>query len=333
MNKEHAMKLHGLWITSLVAGCTSTSTPSGTLPDRFDANLAVVSRSVSHPCGADFDLSGQATVHYQYSYDPEGRSMHDTGTLPDGTLYEQVDYAWDNAGHLIDQRDQRAAGFVFVTHERDTYDPLGRRLEFRFETDEGGAPRDLDIITYSEFDDLGHALHGDQVIQIFKAGTSNTLTRAYGYDELGRRISLDVRDAAGGLFQDWQHVYDDAARTVTTTLVGPPSGPDDTGLRGVFADTFDEGDHLMSSHGVITNFDGADPTISDTRNTWDGDRQLSSVATTTFELPGDELMTTQRTTFLYECPSSGVAGAALNARTIVREDFPFRRGRTLLPPW
>jgi hypothetical protein len=293
-------RLHWFFIGGVLAGCTSPSSPVGTVPDHFDENLDVIMRSVAHPCGADEDTDGDGVidVHRRYSYDAEGRSLKDVGTDLTGALYDQTDYAWDNAGHLTDE-DYRAPGLRL--DNISTFDTLGRRIEFRVNQGADDVVDRITTITYSGFDDLGHAAHGDQIIQDLVANTSKMQTRSYRVDELGRRIALDVRAATGELLQGFQHVYDDTARTVTTTLTVPHGVQGDPGSTGVFVDTYDADSHLIASHEVYASLDGATTGTTDTQNQWAGDRQLSSRTIST-------LFAGSAITFKYECGASRASG-------------------------
>src|SRR6185436_5258884 len=135
INKERAMRhWHGILIAGLVAGCTSSPRPPGpsNVPDHFEENLDVITRSVTHPCGgdADIDLDGAVDVHYTYTYDSLGRSKQDLGLDLDGGVYEQIDYDWDNAGHLIRTRVHQPL-FAAAFEQTHVYDTLGRRTQFQ----------------------------------------------------------------------------------------------------------------------------------------------------------------------------------------------------------
>ena len=297
-------RLHWIFIGGLFAGCTSAPDPVGTLPDHFDENLDVITRSVSHPCGADADTDGDGMidVHYTYTYDAQGRSRQDVGKDLTGAVYDQIDYTWDNAGHLIEQVDD----FVFVHLKQDaisTFDTLGRRVEFRDDEWNDTTAQFSDVITYADFDDHGHAAHAAQTIQNLVKNTSTMQTRSYGYDELGRRITLDVRDATGGLVQGWQYVYDDTARTVTTTLTEPTDAQGNQGFNAVYLDTYDADYHWLSTHEVDPNPDGTVSETVDTQNQWSGDRELSSMTTWT-----GIVMQNSAITYKYQCNASQAAG-------------------------
>ena len=275
-------RLHWIFIGGLFAGCMSAPDPVRTLPDHFDENLDVITRSVSHPCGADADTDGDGMidVHYTYTYDAQGRSLQDLGRYLTCAVHEQIDYTWDNAGHLIEEVDvHNDAIFSFKNDTISTFDTLGRRVEYRSDDWDATTALSSVVITYTDFDDHGHAVHAAQTVQEFTSNISTTGTRSYGYDELGRRITLDVRDDAGGLVQGWQYVYDDTARTVTTTLTEPTDAQGNPGFNAVYLDTYDADYHLLSAHEADTNPDGTVAETIDTQNQWSGDRELSSMTT------------------------------------------------------
>lgn len=315
---------YGILLAGWIAGCTSSSPTEGpkALPDRFESNLDVLVRSTEHPCGSELDVDGdgQVDVRYTYTYDALGRSQRDVGIDTAGDLYEQIDYTWDNAGHLTEQRSAVPLGID--SDEINVFDTLGRQTQYRLRNESGdhdpaSPPRTQTTIDYSNFDVLGHAAHGDQRYEDLIAGTTQMLTRSYGYDNLGRRISLEVRFDSGDLFQDWKHVYDDVAHTVTTTMTSPRSlsGRAGSGITDVSVDTYDAGGHLLTTHDVVTPIEGPQTTtISDTVNVWSGDRQLSSTMTLT--VPGFQLRTVK--TYQYTCDSARAvtASRAASARGI-----------------
>jgi hypothetical protein len=332
MNKEIAMRhpWYGLLIAGSIAGCTSSSTPSAqhTVPDHFDDNLDVIARSVSHPCGADADTDGDGAVdvHYSYTYDSLGRSKQDLGIDLSGAIVDQIDYTWDNAGHLVDQREAMPAFGPETFDYSSVYDTLGRRTQVKNEQSTGGTVSQRTTINYSEFDDLGHSAHGDELIEDLNANTTKTLTRAYGYDDLGRRISLDVHFAAGDVFQSWQHAYDDAARTVTTNLSEPHTLRGALGFTDVQLDSYDVDYDLTSTHDVSTALDGSGTTTVDTVNVWDGDRELSS--TTTFTVPPPLPSPSTSITFKYQCSAARTASASTPVPGAPHAR-PMRRTRTV----
>src|SRR5690348_11758582 len=107
-DKELAMtsRLRWFWIAGLLTGCTSApSRGYKTLPDQIEDNVDVLVRSASQPCGADADTDGdgKTDVRWAYRYDAQGRGVRDTATQLDGSLFQQNEYAWDNAGNIVDE--------------------------------------------------------------------------------------------------------------------------------------------------------------------------------------------------------------------------------------
>jgi hypothetical protein len=99
MNKELAMQKRwfGILLAGALAGCGSSPAESSeAVPDHFNDNLDVLTRSVAHPCGSDLDFDGDGgtDVHYSYTYDALGRSQRDIGIDLAGAVYEQIDYTW-----------------------------------------------------------------------------------------------------------------------------------------------------------------------------------------------------------------------------------------------
>lgn len=310
-------RLNCLLIGSLmVAGCTSASDAGGTLPDHFDDNLDVITRSVSHPCGAETDTDGDgaADIRFTYAYDAQGRSRQDLAVDATGALYDQIDYTWDNAGHLTDELDNGVYA-SFTADYVSTFDTLGRRLEFRSLIGDGGVAQSTDVIAYAQFDELGHSARGDETTQDLTTGSSRTRTRSYAYDALGRRISLEVRSAAGELVQSWQYAYDDPARMVTTTLAQALDGKGFPELHDVYLDTYDADYHLISTHQVSTHPDGSVNFASDTQNQWSGDRQLGTTTTSSSDA---SLGFTTTTTYKYRCDANATAGLSARTRTSAR---------------
>jgi hypothetical protein len=317
MTKELAMqpRWYGIFVAAWLAGCTSPSPgASQAVPDHFDDNLGVLIRSIAHPCGADIDSDGdgKVDVHYTYTYDALGRSLRDVGVDLDGKLYAQTDYTWDNAGHLIRQLD--VFGGVFRTDATNVYDTLGRQTRYQTVGGTLDTPETSTTIDYSNFDELGHASHGETLYKDLTAGTSQMLSRSYGYDDLGRRISLDVHfEDTGELFQGWRHTYDDVAHTVTTNLTAPLTLSRMPGNTYVYVNTYDADAHWLSYHSVAASLDGTPYLTTDQVNQWDGDRELSSMISDV-SLTG----TTSRssTTFKYQCDSTHVATDHLPASTL-----------------
>ena len=308
--------LLGSWLGSWLAGVAACGTsPPGTpqnVPDHFDDNLDVIMRSRAHPCGADVDLDGdgKVDVHYTYSYDAQGRSQRDLGLDLTGAIYEQIDYTWDNAGHLTHQHD--VFPMSITSDQVNVFDTLGRQTQYRAslsDSDPGDNTSTLNTTTtidYTGFDELGHSAHGDEVYEDHDLHTSQTLDRDYGYDDLGRRIRLDVHFAAGDLFQGWQHAYDDDAHTVATHLDEPRGLRGSGGFTATYLDTYDADGHWLRTHSVMTDTGSSDPITDDAITTWDGDRELST--TDTFSGPG--FMSKSSTTFKYSCPSTRTAADA-----------------------
>jgi hypothetical protein len=141
----------------------------------------------------------------------------------------------------------------------------------------------------------------------------HTLDRDYGYDDLGRRISLDVHFTSGELYQGWRHVYDDTAHTVSTTLDEPRGLRDDVsgGFTMTELDTYDGDGHWLASHTTFVDTPSGSSDTDDTVVTWDGDRELGT--TDTFSGPGFSSKTI--TTFKYSCPNSRAAAGDLPAST------------------
>ena len=312
-------RLYGIVLGVCLAACGSTAldTPQ-TVRDHFDDNLDVLMRSFAHPCGADVDNDGdgKVDVHYTYTYDSLGRSKRDLGLDLAGAIYEQIDYTWDNAGHLVKQHD--VFPMSITTDLANVFDTLGRQTQYRADlydsdpTDNTGTLNTTSTINYSHFDDLGHSAHGDQTYEDHDLQTSQTLDRDYGYDDLGRRISLDVHFASGDLFQGWRHAYDDTAHTVTTTLDEPIGLRGNPGFTATYLDTYDADGHWLATHSVSTDIGGSDPITDDATTKWDGDRELST--SDTFSGPG--FVSKSSTTFKYSCPSSRTATGGLAASTL-----------------
>lgn len=300
--------LLGSWLAGLAACGTSNPGTPQNAPDHFNDNLDVVMRSFAHPCGADVDLDGdgKVDVRYTYTYDSLGRSQRDLGVDLAGAIYEQIDYTWDNAGHLVKMHD--AYPMSLTQDLVNIYDTLGRQTQYRAEvfdsdpTDNTGTLNTTSTINYSRFDDLGHSAHGDQSYEDHTFQTSHTLNREYGYDDLGRRVSLDVHFTSGELYQAWRHAYDDTAHTVATNLDEPRVLRDDVsgGITLTGLDTYDADGHWLASHTVIVDTPGGQADTDDTVVRWDGDRELST--TSTFSGPG--FLSKSSTTFRYSCPSA-----------------------------
>jgi YD repeat-containing protein len=224
---------------------------------------------------------GVIDYHTVYAYDAQGRYLHDVTTTPDGMIVVNDDFTWDNAGHLIASVNVSDGT---KNDEQFTYDALGRRLEYRYVFFESDVAVGRQVIAYSEFDELGHPALGTEVIDDLTKGTSRTQARSYGYDEFGRRISIEVHDASGKLTQSFKYIFDDDARTVTT-MIGDQ----------VIVDSYDADNHLIASH--LTNDNPS--FVEDTRNVWSGDRELTS--TTTSNDP--KFPSPQVDTYHYDCPA------------------------------
>jgi hypothetical protein len=303
MPKELAMthRLRWLWIAGLIACTSAPSTDRKTLPDRFEEDLDLLVRATTQPCGADTDTDGDGAVdvHWVYLYDANGPSRQDVGRQLDGQLYQQIDYAWDNAGHLLDYLTTVGAGLKI--DRRSTYDTPGRRLSNTASYFSGSTLTMRNTITFSGFDELGHPARGDEVDDDLLHGTSTTRSRSFRYDTLGRRINLDVSNADGSVYQGWTHVYDDTARTVTTTLRVPslPTGS----YQEVTVDSYDASNHYLGGHTVHTSLDDHASYTIDSTVRWNGDRERSySLTSSDPTFPGES------TTFQYECSSRAMTG-------------------------
>jgi hypothetical protein len=315
MHKELAMQQRwcGFLIAGWLAGCgSSPPATSQTVPDDFDDNMDVLMRSTAHPCGADWDFDGDGAVdvHYSYTYDPLGRSARDVGTDPGGGLYEQIDYAWDNAGHLVDRHDVvQGSGAL---DQAAVYDTLGRQTQVKelqsISTATGDTPAILSTLDYSDFDELGHSRHYDDLYQNFQHATSYTLTGEADYDELGRRISAVDKLATGETIRTWIATYDDVAHTVTATTDQPQLLNGNPGQSVVETRTYDTEAHLLTIHSVITDAADTGHSVSDAVYVWDGNRELTSTGlTTATDADGQVSIYKSVSTFLYSCPSARIA--------------------------
>ena len=317
---------YGILLAAWMAGCTSSSAPSApgspdspdpgeskAVPDHFNENLDVMMRATAHPCGADLDMfDGQIVVHYSYVYDQLGRLQRDIGLDPTGALHAQTDYSWDNAGHLTSQRDaQPAASWLQIGTM--LYDTLGRLTQSRSTTSDTDPTDDQHTantritVDYADFDGLGHAAHSSELSEDFDAGTSQTTTTSYLYDDLGRMTSVEVRSASGELFQTEQRVYDDVAHTLTWQFHTPPIL--DGAVAGTYeaVEQYDSDGHWLSMHQENRGLDGVLNTTQDTVVTWDGDRELGEV--TTFAPPDHAWKLHIAKTYKYRCDSARLASA------------------------
>ncbi len=311
---------YGILLAAELAGCTSpASGKSQVVPDHFNDNLDVLMRAIAHPCGADVDTDGDGKVdlHYTYTYDPLGRSQRDLALDLTGALYEQIDYTWDNAGHLIRMHDVMQD--QFLTDQTLVYDTLGRQTKYRDEEGTLDTVEASTTIDYSSFDELGHSAHGDERYENLINGTSETMSRAYGYDDLGRRISLEVHFDSGELFQSWQHTYDDAVHTVSTYLNQPLTLRRTPGNTYVELDTYDADAHLLSVHSASTAITGEPGLTVDSVTRWDGDRELSTLQSIT---RGGAVTSTALATFKYQCDSARVVTDHLPISTLPRPARP-----------
>ena len=293
--------LHWLWIAGLFGGCTTAPGTGGTLPDPAQDNLGLLTRSAAHPCGADIASGGQIRFHNTYTYDASGRALRDVQVDTTGMVVFQTDYTWDNAGNLTGQVDTQSG---LTSTSTWIFDTLGRNVEFMALGQRSNGEMRSDDIKHTEFDELDDWLRGEETIVDYGATTPRMRIRSYAYDQLGRQVSFELRDAMGVLTLSLYRVYDDMARTITETFTSPGDGTPGSGLRDTSVSTYDTDGHMISDHEVDTDFDGAPQETIDTVDQWSGDRQLSS--TTTFTFP-DGPPSVSTTTYSYACSTSRVA--------------------------
>jgi hypothetical protein len=326
MNKALAMRprWYGILLAGWAAGCTvsSPSDPSDSkpVPDHFRDDLDLITRGIAHPCGADFEiLDGQTVEHFRYLYDALARQQRDLKLDQVGTLLEQIDYTWDNAGHLTNRHDA-APGNGALTIDRYLYDTLGRLTQFE-ETTSDIDPTDdhqntntRTTIDYTEFDALGHAAHSSELREDLDAQTATATTTRYVYDDLGRRTSLQISSASGDPLQSEQDIYDDVAHTVSWQLHVPPALP------GAFPGTFggvqqyDSDGHWLSTRIDYVGLDGALVSTNDTVATWDGDRELTEVTTLVPAGSPQVKLHFSSKTYQYQCDSARLATGARAVR-------------------
>jgi hypothetical protein len=320
----------GALLLVCLASCTSlslgTSDPdqgrpaleSRPVPDHLDGSTALTFRGLTQPCGADLDLfDGQMTFRFRYSYDPAGRPQRDLQFDGTGALYEQIDYTWDNSGHLTSVRDQQQNALTVSTTR---YDSLGEAVEAQSTvdsdtTDAHPGPDTRTTTAYADFDALGHPAHSTELDEDLDAQTAQTRTTIYRYDALGRSIGLETRDASGALRSSEQLAYDDEAHTSSWQFqeMTPPGN----GLTGNFRGSavYDTGGRVLSTHVDNLDADGAAVSSNDTVTTWDGDRERSEV--TTLGIANDRSVHIHITrTFQYQCDGAPAApGAGVVAST------------------
>ena len=302
-------RLHWFLACGLIGGCTPAPSTGGTLPDHVNDNVDVITRSVSHPCGAGVDgngdgkIDGTSDFRYTYQYDAQGRSLHDIETFAAGGVYFQTDYTWDNAGHLTGQL-QTTAGLTLMSTW--VFDTLGHNLEFRSVSQRSTGETTTVDIKHTEFNDLGNWERGEETIVDSGATTPTMRTRSYGYDDLGRQVSFEVRDAMGVLTVTLYRVFDDKARTIAETFTNLGDGTAGSGNASTSVTTYDTDYHVISDHSVDTDLDGTIEDTVDTSNQWSGDRQLTS--TTTYMFSGNTSRST--TTYKYQCDASRTGAPA-----------------------
>jgi len=308
---------YGILLAGWLAGCTSSAVPDEPppIPDHFNDNLDVLTRGQGHPCGADFDLGdGQIVVHYRYTYDALGRLQRDIGTDPDGALYEQIDYTWDNAGHLTSQRDA-APGTGSLVIDTWLYDTLGRLMQTRSTTADTDATDDHQVANtrttsdYTDHDALGHAAHASQLQENLDAGTSQKLNSSYGYDDLGRLTSVELRLASGDLLQSERRVFDDVARTITWQLDSPHGLTDTNPASYRAVEQYDSDGRWLATHQENRGSDGVVTITQDTVVTWDHDRELRELIS--FAPPDHAWTLHLSKTYRYQCDSAKAAIAPL----------------------
>jgi hypothetical protein len=311
INEELAMahRLHWLLIAlsgalfgALFGGCSAGPGTGGTLPDPAEDNLALLTRSAAHPCGADVVSNGQIAFHDTYTYDALGRAKQDREVDTAGKVVLQTDYTWDNAGHLTEQVDSLDG---LTNTSTWIFDTLGRNVEFMNLGQRSNGQMSSDDIKHTEFDELDDWLRGEETLVAYGATTPRMRIRSYAYDQLGRQISFEVRDATDVLTVSLYRVYDDKARTITETYMNLGNGTAGSGQKYTSVSTYDANGHLISDHEADTDLDGTAQDTIDTTNHWSGDRQLSSTMTFTFP---DGPPSGSTTTYKYECRASNVVG-------------------------
>jgi hypothetical protein len=312
INKELEMRTwHGILIAGgiagSIAGCASSGSP-GAMPDHFGDKFDVFMRSTMDPCGVDWDFDGDGKIDlsYTYTYDELGRSKQDLGVNPDGTLNDQIDYTWDNAGHLVAWResfppDASADG-------TSVYDALGRLVQDQERFHSSDIQDERWTTHYSDFDELSHPVHADELREDFRANTSLALTHQWNYDELGRRTYHARRLPSSELYNEYRYAYDDVART-TTLIFNAPHATSSYGRTLTRTDAYDADGHWVSSHDIstLTFTSGSSSTqVNDTVFVWSGDRELS--AATTQIIDGVPLSAIQTQTFHYDCGTARSTG-------------------------
>jgi hypothetical protein len=327
INKELAMahRLHPLLIVVFGAvfgalfgalfGCSDGPGTSGTLPDPAQDNLALLTRSAAHPCGADIESNGQIVFHDTYTYDALGRAQQDREVDTAGKVILQTDYTWDNAGHLTAQVDSLDG---LTNTSTWIFDTLGRNVEFMTMGQRSNGQMSSDDIKHTEFDELDDWLRGEETLFDYGATTPRLRTRSYAYDQLGRQVSFEVRDAMGVLTVSLYRVYDDTARTITETYTNLGNGTAGNGLRFTSVSTYDADGHMISDHEVDTDLDGTVQDTIDTTNHWSGGRQISSTTKFTFS---DGPPSGSTTTYKYECSTSNIVGAPARLTRRARDDL------------
>lgn len=289
-----------LWIAACLAGCSSSPTPETptNVPDHFDQNLDVIVRSVTHPCGAEEDTDGDgvADTHWKYTYDSHGRSKQDLARDDSNAIAHQIDYTWDNGGNLVDYKESLPIlGMNLETI--GAFDSLGRTSQYVFLTSDGTTLQRRMTYNYDAYDDFGHPTHASELIEDVAKNMTRTADRVYAYDDLGRRMSLVVHFGTGELYQNWHHVYDDVARTVTSHLDEPITLSGQTGVSLDGVETYNADFHLIGSHDVSTPLDGSEAFVTDMVADWQGERQLQQTTTQM----GQGISITTSLTYKYSC--------------------------------
>jgi YD repeat-containing protein len=331
MNTPLAQRFLRGALLACLASCTSlslgTSDPepdppppseSRPVPDHLDGSTELMIRGLTHPCGSVLDLfDGQRKITFRYLYDPAGRPQRDIGLDATGALYEQVDYTWDNSGHLTSTRDQQQHTLRVSTTR---YDTLGEAVEAQGTldsdtTDAHPGPDTRTTTDYADFDALGHPARSTELDEDLDAQTSQTQMTMYRYDARGRSIGLETRDASGALHSSEQIAYDDDARTARWQFQETP--PPGDGLTGDFrgSSIYDAAGRVLSTH--VDNLDagGAAVSTNDTVTTWDGDRERSEVTTLTIASDPSVRIPITRT-FQYQCDGTPAALAPQRISTL-----------------
>jgi RHS repeat-associated protein/uncharacterized repeat protein (TIGR01451 family) len=198
---------------------TFTYNPTGTR-----ATMADASGSTAYGYDTRDRLLTKATPAgtLTYAYDAAGKVASIRSSNVNGT---SVDYGWDAANQLVSVQDNRAGGvttFAYTStgHPRTLTHPSGVRATYSYDT-------------------------RDNVSSLNWSQGTNLAFESWSYTLNGRGQRLTVRDAMG---RQAAFGYDAAARLISETVTGDPSGP--TG-NGELAYSLDPAGNRLSTNSTL----------------------------------------------------------------------------------